>query len=160
MIKISINNLIIFQAIATIISITGIIIWVVISRKFYFKRVNISHELFKTEIYMTMMKFLSIKNYSSMGEIVPKSNIYEFIRIENNIVISIMIDAGNSKIWKGYIFETKGKYIEEPLNAYEIKNIMDLTGILKICCFDDFIDGSILYDYYKLFILADRKEII
>lgn len=104
-----------------------------------------------------MIKYADIKGYKNLGEIQLFSHLYQFIEIDKDTPMTILIHAYECdvKIFKGYVFNKTNTYKSISLTNEEITSIEPYVGKINQVNFNEFIVGTIIEDYYKNF-----KEIV
>lgn len=100
-----------------------------------------------------MIKYANIEGYNNLGEIQMFSHLYQFIERDKATPMIILIHAYecDTKVFKGYIFNSSQTYENIPLTDTEINQIEIYTGKLQQIDFKEFIVGTIAEASHKDF---------
>ena len=93
-----------------------------------------------------MIKYAEIDGYKNLGEIEMLSHLYQFIEKDKPEPMVILIHAYESetRIFKGYLYNSTKTYRSVPLEDTEKAIIEIYTGKAEQVDFDKFIVGTIL----------------
>ena len=129
-----------------------------------------------------MIKYANIEGYNNLGEIQMFSHLYQFRERDKATPMIILIHAYecDTKVFKGYIFNSSQTYENIPLTDTEINQIEVYTGriltedfslgrntekVEGVCVYDKlqqidfkkFIVGTILEDLYEDFMSCSKN---
>ena len=108
-----------------------------------------------------MIKYAEIKDYKNVGEIQMFSHVYQFIENveENPKIILIHAYVGETKVFKGFLYNKTKTFINVKLLGNEIKEIVQWCGNLTQVGFDEFIKQTPFADVYKDFRKAEPENV-
>jgi hypothetical protein len=105
-----------------------------------------------------MIKYADVKGYKNLGEIQLFSHLYQFIELDNDTPMIILVHAYecDTQIFKGYVFNNTNTYKSIPLTNEELISIETYTGKANQINFDKFIIGTIIEEACKDY--KEKKE--
>ena len=108
-----------------------------------------------------MIKYAEIKDYKNVGEIQMFSHVYQFIENveENPKIILIHAYAGDTKVFKGFLYNNSKTFINVDLSEEEIKLIEGYCGKVTQVGFDEFIKETEFADLYKDFRKVEQQNV-
>ena len=100
-----------------------------------------------------MIKYAEIKGYKNIGEIQMFSHVYQFVENveENPKIILIHAYVGETKVFKGFLYNKTKTFINVKLLESEMKKIERWCGTLTQVGFDEFIIQTPFADMFKDF---------
>lgn len=98
-----------------------------------------------------MIKYAKLDGYNNRGEVQMFSHVYEFVEINKNEPIIILIHAYSAPniIFKGYLYERTKTFKSVPLLDSERKVIEECVGAVTQCPFNEFINITGFAGIYK-----------
>jgi len=100
-----------------------------------------------------MIKYANLEGYKNLGEIKMFSHLYQFIEVDKDRPMVILIHAyeDDTKIFKGYLYNLTLTYNSIPITDKELNILEAYIGKATQVELPDFIKGTILENQFKAF---------
>ena len=99
-----------------------------------------------------MIKYAVIKGYFNCGEISTFSHMYQFLEVDKDTPMTILVHAYDitpAKAFKGFVFHLIKTWSSVPLTPEEIEVLTPLIGEIVQVGFTEFSNGTIIQNDYK-----------